>query len=62
MFKVFKVQFGADEVKVDTFSIFSPCKITCNIGLIDRSQVPQHLIDDLVEPHILPKDIIDIRE
>ena len=60
VFKVIQVDLGADEVEVDLMRILSPGKIAGDVCFFNRSQVTEHLLDDLVEPDIFPQDIIDI--
>lgn len=62
VFKVFEVDFTADEEKVDLMGIFSPGKVAGDISFFYGSQVSEHLLDDLVEPYIFTKDVVDIGE
>jgi len=58
MFKVFQVDLGANEEKVDLMRVFSPGKIARYIGFFNGSQMPEHFLDDLVKSDIFPQDII----
>ena len=60
VFKIFQVDFSANEKKVDLMCVFSPCKIAGDISFLNGSQVPEHLIDDLVKTYILTKNIVNV--
>jgi hypothetical protein len=62
MIEIHKIKFRSDEEQVDLIGILALSQITSDICPLHRTQVPQYLIDDLIEPHILPQNIIDIRK
>ncbi len=62
VFKVFQVDFTANEEKVDLMCVFPSCKIARDISFFNRSKMSEHFLDDLVEPYIFTKDIVDIGE
>ena len=62
MFKILQVNLCPDKVQADPVAILSPCQIPGDIGLLHRSQVAEHLFDDLVEAHVFPQYIMNIGE
>ena len=62
MFEVIQVDLRPDQVQIDPVAVLSPCQIPGDICLLHRSQVVEHLFDDLVEAYVFPQYIMNIGE